>query len=151
MTTKIATPQIRWLIGGDLKRVLEIDGAVYQGDHWSEEDFLVALRERPTIGNVVELRHKIVGFMVYTLAKYHLTINRIAVAPEFQRQGIGRGMIWKLVERLSIQRRDRILCTMREDSEAVYFLRACGFVAQSVVWDEFGDRDGYLMVREVGP
>ena len=71
----------RWMIRRDMPEVLRIEQL--NGQHWGEEDFIDNLRQRNCIGMVLESQENVVGFVVYSLFKTHLTILKLLVHPEW--------------------------------------------------------------------
>lgn len=133
--------QIRWLIRRDMPSVLKIERLCFEFP-WTDEDFMVCLRQRNCIGMVCEYAGEIYGFMVYELHKNRLAILNFAVWPRFQRRGIGRQMIDRLIDKLSQQRRDDILVEIRERNlDAQLFFRLMGFNAISVIRNHYEDTD----------
>lgn len=127
--------------------VLDIEEQCFEFP-WSEEEFIRCLRQRNCIGMVAELSEQVVGFMIYELHKNRLHILNFSVHPEFQRQGIGKAMIEKLVGKLSYQRRSRIMLEVRETNlPAQLFFKDLGFRAVSVLREFYEDspEDAYLM------
>lgn len=138
---------IRWMIRRDMVEVREIESKGFEFP-WSEEDFVRCLRQRNCIGMVAEHEDRVVGFMIYELQKTRLHILNFAVARQYQRLGVGQQMIDKLINKLSHQRRSRILLEVRETNlPAQLFFRECGFRAVSVLRDYYEDttEDAYVM------
>jgi ribosomal-protein-alanine N-acetyltransferase len=138
---------VRWMIRRDMAEVLAIETASFEFP-WCEDDFLRALQQRNCIGMVAEHEGKIVGFMVYELHKTQIHVLNFAVAAEYRRQGIGSQMLYKLVGKLSGQRRTRIVLEVRETNLAAQlFFRAAGFRAISVLREFYEDtpEDAYIM------
>ena len=136
---------VRWCIRRDCPEVLRIDTDSFP-DPWSEDDFLRHLRRRNCIAMVAEYGDRVVGFMVYELEADHLTVARLAVAPECRGRGVGRQLVDKLVGKLSSHRRTRLELVARESNLGGHlFLRACGFRAETVEpdWYEDTGEDGY--------
>lgn len=138
---------IRWMIKRDFPEVLAIERASFDCP-WREEDFLCLLRQRNCIGMVAECDGRVVGFMVYLLEPgcYHL--ENFAVAPDFRGCGVGRQMVRRLIDKLSRQKRDRILLVVRERNlSAQLFFRAVGFRAFCVLHGLYdgSDEDAYAM------
>lgn len=139
--------QIRWLIRRDMDEVLSIEQGSFQYP-WTEEEFLCCLRQRNCIGTVAELDHKIVGFMIYELHKSMLRILNFAVAPDARRNGIGRQMVQRLVDKLSQQRRREIVLEVRETNvPAQLFFGNNSFRAITVLRQHYNDtcEDAYYM------
>lgn len=142
-----ARVHIRWMIRRDMPEVLANDEASYGAvASWDEQTFLRTLRDRNCIGMVAEHGEKVVGHMVYLLHKHCLEVIRFAVAPKWQRLGIGFAMIEKLKSKLSGHRRTRLTFTINEaNQEALHFLKARGFRCTGLLREHFGERDGYRM------
>lgn len=135
------------MIRRDMPSVLDIEEQCFEFP-WSEEEFIRCLRQRNCIGMVAELSEQVVGFMIYELHKNRLHILNFSVHPDFQRQGIGKAMIEKLVGKLSYQRRSRIMLEVRETNlPAQLFFKDLGFRAVSVLREFYEDspEDAYLM------
>ena len=139
--------QIRWLIRRDMPAVLEIEAGSFEFA-WTEEDFICCLRQRNCIGMVAEVAGEVVGYMIYELQKSRLRILNFAVAPGARRTGVGRGMVRRLIDKLSQQRRTEIILEVRETNlPAQMFFKSAGFKAFRVVRDRYDDttEDAYAM------
>jgi [ribosomal protein S18]-alanine N-acetyltransferase len=137
----------RWMIRRDMADVLEIERANFEFP-WVDEDFIRCLRQRNCIGMVAEYEDRVVGFMIYELHKTRIHVLNFAVAPAYQRRGVGSQMVAKLIGKLSAQRRSRILLEIRETNlGAQLFFRENGFRAISVLHSYYDDtpEDAYLM------
>jgi GNAT superfamily N-acetyltransferase len=100
---------VRWMIARDLPAVLDIEAGCGE---WDEEQFRAALRNRTTIGMVAcdpAEEREILGFMVYTLEKKLLVLQKFAVHPEFRRRGIGSALLARLVYKCEQHKRERIV------------------------------------------
>jgi len=168
-------PTVRWLIQLDLPHVVALEQDV-SGLHWQQDDFLDTLRSIDTIGQVAEVDDEVVGFIVYRTgaqeASQEPTLRRlfpaailgakepdffpppvqiellnIAIAPAWQRHGIGQMLIRKPEQKL-FQRGGHIRALVPENNLAMQlFLRDAGYKAAQVRRACFGDQDGYLMLR----
>lgn len=138
--------KVRWMIRSDLSEVLVIDRLCFPNP-WCEEDFLAALRQRNCIGMVAEHEGMIVGSTMYELHKSHLLILNFAVHPEWQRSGVGTAMANRLKNKLSQQRRKRLMLNVREGNlDAQLFWRAQGFEAVEVIRGHYNNgEDAYAM------
>jgi ribosomal-protein-alanine N-acetyltransferase len=142
-----AQVHIRWMIRRDMDDVRRIEAEGFEFP-WSEEDFVRCLRQRNCIGMVAEHDDRVVGFMIYELHRTRLHLLNFAVAKDAQRFGVGRQMLAKLTNKLSHQRRSRILLEVRETNLAAQlFFSRSGFRAISVLKDYYEDttEDAYLM------
>ncbi len=138
---------IRWMIRRDMGEVLDIENVSFEFP-WSEDDFIRCLRQRNCIGMVAEHEERVAGFMIYELHRNRLHVLNFAVSSEFQKRGVGRRMIEKLIGKLSSQRRNRIMLEVRETNLAAQlFFRRLGFRAVAVLRDFYDDttEDAYLM------
>jgi len=143
----------RWLIRRDMPQVLAIESEVF--DHpWSEDEFLVHLRDRQTIGMVAEIGDIIVGYMIYGLRKKALELLNFAVAAEHQRTGVGTAMVNRLTRKLNIERRTDIYTGVWERNiRAQQFFRHHGFRCTAILRGEYdeSDDDCYLMRYTIKP
>jgi len=140
--------QIRWLIRRDMAEVIEIEQQSFEFS-WTEEDFLCCLRQRNCIGMVAEQNNRIVGFMIYELHKASLRIMNFAVANDVRREGIGKRMVQRLVDKLSQQRRKEIILEIRETNlSAQLFFKKSEFKAVKVLRHHYDDttEDAYMMI-----
>lgn len=142
---------IRWMIRRDMCEVLQIEQESFGEAAWTEEDFLRCLRQRNCIGMVAESGPEgetVVGFMIYELHKYRLSVLKFAVGAGHRRQDVGSAMVSKLCSKLSSHRRKAIYTTVRETNlGAQLFLRSQGFRAIEVTRGHYGDdspEDGYV-------
>jgi len=138
---------IRWMIRRDMPEVLEIEQDSFEFP-WNEEDFIQCLRQRNCVGMVAEYDEQVYGFMVYELHRTRLHILNFAVNRSYRRKGVGTQMIYKLVNRLSEQRRSRIMLEVRETNlSAQMFFRNQGFRAVSILRDFYEDttEEAYLL------
>ena len=149
---KLIYPLIQWMIRRDMPSVLAIENECFEFP-WSEEEFIRCLRQRNCIGMVAKLPdEQIIGYMVYLLEPKRLDVLSLAVDPAFQRRGVGRAMIEKLMGKLSEQRRNRLTVMVRESNlNAQLFCRAVGMQCKEIVREAYSanDEDGYLFTKRV--
>jgi len=138
-------PHIRWMIRQDMIEILWIEGQSF--DHpWSEDEFVMFLRERSHISMVAEYHNEIVGYMMYELLRKELHLLNLAVSPDFLRSGVGTAMIKRLIGKLTQRRRNRIITHVTETNLAAQlFLREQGFQATTIHRQAFLGRDEYQM------
>ncbi len=152
-TTKVTAKHydVCWMIRGDMPEVCAIEGQSFEFP-WTEEEFIRCLRQRDTIGSVVRIDDRVVGFMVYSLYPKRLHLLSLAVHPEYRRHGVGHAMATKLISKLAFQRRNRIVCEVRESNlVALNFLKKAGFLATGILKDHYedSDEDAYQMMYRV--
>lgn len=129
---------LRWMIRRDLSEVAAIDEATLV-DNWTEEDYSACLRQRNTIGMVVEIADLVAGFIIYELHRNRLHITRIAVDPAFQGKAVGRTMVERLINKLHEKRRTTLNAYVPErELDAQLFLKALGFKATATFDDYYG-------------
>lgn len=135
---------IRWLIRKDLRTaVCRIDRDSF--DHnWNELEFITLLTGINVIGMVAERDEKIVGYFVYRLHKGWIELIRFAVDPDCRRQGVGRAMAQKVIDKLVKQRRAMARVEVPEhDLAAQLLFREMGFRAEMIRRGD--DYDSYVM------
>lgn len=135
------------MIRRDMPRVLDIERASFEFP-WSEDDFMVCLKQRNCIGMVALCEDLVVGSMIYELHKERLHLLNLAVDPACRRNGVGSRLIDKLIGKLSQQRRFAITVEVRESNlTAQMFFRQHGFKAVLVLRQHYleSDEDAYLM------
>jgi ribosomal-protein-alanine N-acetyltransferase len=143
----LAKAHIRWMIRQDFPEVLRLESACFDNP-WTEDQFIKALRQRHCIGMVLELEGRIRGFMVYELHHDSITLLDLAVDPSYQRSGLGRQLIAKLINKLQSHSRSKINLHVSEiNLRAQLFFKSQGFKAVRVVHDYFeeSNEDLYLM------
>ncbi len=124
---------IRWMVRSDLDSVVAIEKDVYDYP-WSQQEFLISLRQRNCIGMVAERNEEVVGYMVYELHKTRIELLNFAVRARSQRLGVGSAMIEKLKSKLAYERRSKISLEMRERNlDGQLFLRQAGFRCTSIL------------------
>jgi len=132
---------VRWMIQRDMSEVLDIEADGFEHP-WLEDDFRNCLKQRNAIGMVAECEDRVAGFMVYELERSCLRIVNFAVGVEYRRKRVGAQMIFKLMNKLSSQRRSKITCEVGERNlQGQLFFRAMGFEAIAVL-PEFYEATG---------
>ncbi len=143
---------IRWIYRRDMDDVLAIERAAFEFP-WYEEDFIRCLRQRNCIGMVaVDFEERVIGYMLYELHSTGIHVLNFAAAPDARRQGVGRKMAAKLIDKLSPQRRTRITLGVRETNLAAQlFFKALGFRAVAILRDFYAEtaEDAYFFQYRV--
>lgn len=142
------TVRVRWMIKRDFAEVLWIEQATFRYP-WTEQDFCNTLSQRQCIAQVAETPDgAVIGYSVYELDRKRFKLLNLAVAPGYQRSGVGKQLIEKLIGKLSHQNRQSIDVMVRESNlSAQLFFRSLGFKATSIYRDHYQDagEDGYLL------
>lgn len=148
-----ASVHYRWMIRRDMPEVLEIENGSFEFP-WDEDAFIRCLRMRNCIGRTAEINERVVGFMIYEIHKSRFHLLNMAVHKEFRRRGIGKKLLLHLFNKLSDERRNRVMLEIRETNlSAQLFFRAIGFRAISLLRDFYEDtpEDAYLMQYSYQP
>ena len=146
------TVHVRWMVRRDFAQVLEIEETCFEFP-WTEEEFRQCLQERNCLGMVAEYEGRVVGYVIYETPKSRIFVTNIAVHPEFQRHGIARQMIQKLVSKMIYQQRHKIAITIRETNlPALCCFRALGFKAVTVLKNFYEEQneDTYVLQYRLG-
>ena len=136
------------MLRADVTTILEIDEATH-GDPWSEEDLLTVLRGRNNIGQVIEAREEVVGYLCYQLFKDRMAIARFGIDKPELMESMGSILIDKLKQKLTPGKRTKLVTIVRDsDLAAQIFYRDHGFRATAVLkryWRGDTDEDGYRL------
>lgn len=152
MTIRFESPcryriHFRWMLPCDIAEVSEIER--FSGSKgWSEADFATQIRRRNCVGMVAEMNGKIVGFVVYELAKTRIVLLNIGTHIQNRCNHIGQQMVEKLIAKLSLDRRNRICCEIHEKNlTAQLFFRSLGFKAVNILRNFYKETgyDAYVM------
>ena len=152
------TSNTRWMIRRDLDQVTDIERACFGDLAMSGDEIIKRLRHRNVIAHVWDTcwgnpASEIVGWVMYSLSRYHIEIERLAVHPLRQRDGCGSDLIWRMKKKTEIGDRDTLLTYVHESWLAgQLFLRKHGFLATKVIRDmyEFEWRRGTSSYQEEG-
>ena len=134
------------VINLDYPQMMEIEESCFEFP-WSKVDFVRCLRDRNVIGLVAECKEEVVGYIIYECCRDHFHVLNLAVRQDFRGQGVGRGLVERVLRKLSVKRRDRVLVEVRDGNlGAQLFLRSLGFKATKVLYNYYEDTadDTYL-------
>jgi ribosomal-protein-alanine N-acetyltransferase len=134
---------LRAMCEADLPAVLACEQAAYASP-WSEGIFRDCLRVRYTC-LVVETRDMVVGHGIMSVAAGECHLLNVCVHPLFQRLGIARRMLRRLLALARRQQADSAFLEVRvSNGGAIALYRAEGF-------DEIGIRKGYYPAADADP
>ncbi len=139
---------LRWLITADLPQVLQL-AEDFPGLPWGAEDFQECFRSLDTIGKVVEVDGAVIGFLIYQLDREEreVIVRCLAVAPAWQRHGVGLSMVHSLEKKLD-QGYERVSALVPETNLPLQLLlRGAGFRAVRVLRRYYDEEDAYLMEK----
>lgn len=157
------TLHIRWMTPKDVDDVLQIEYNSFE-DHWVADDFKKHLAKKPCISMLAyrgnAYGYQTVGYFVYHMSKTGFELLKIAVHPDFRRQGVGRQMIEKLISKLAGSYRVHAEVTVRDrDVASQMFFRKMGWKPEKVLRRHFPAEeelkleadDGILFAYSVPP
>ena len=134
---------LRGMCEADLPAVLVCERAAY-GSPWSEGIFRDCLRVRYTC-MVAETRDMIVGHGIMSVAAGECHLLNLCVHPLFQRLGIGRRMVRRLLALARRAEADTAFLEVRaSNARAIALYRSEGF-------DDIGIRKGYYPSADADP
>lgn len=114
---------------------------------WGEQHLVRTLHRRPlTFGIGAYLRQgrqrnldfeegTLIGFAVWERTRRRIDVLRLTVHPGHRRRGIGRALLREVLSDLTGQRRRCQLLVCETAQTALFFFRACGFLATSLQRD----------------
>jgi len=143
---------VRLMVRRDLAQVLAIEAKCFEFP-WTDEEFWQCLRQPNCLGMVAEHEGRVVGYIVYETPKNRILVTNIAVDPDFQRHGIARQMVQKLVSKMIYQQRHKVAITIRETNlPALLCFRALGFKAVTVLKNFYEEQneDTYVLQYRLG-
>jgi ribosomal-protein-alanine N-acetyltransferase len=111
----------------ELDRVLEIEHTVF-GDPWPRRFFEEEMRAPESVACVVRHEGRLAGYLMAWALPEELHLGNLAVAPEYQRRGVGGFLLRWLLEEAGRRRARRVSLEVRTSNFAAQELyRAQGF------------------------
>jgi [ribosomal protein S18]-alanine N-acetyltransferase len=143
----------RQLVEADLDQVTELETRLFSPP-WSRQAFMDELEnETFSLAVVVSEVTRIIAYMIgyFIFEQVHLT--NIAVAPEYQKRGIGEWLVRQLIQRSQDEHRQFIhLEVRRSNHNAIRLYTRLGFAAMGVRKRYYEDKeDAILMHLQVMP
>jgi ribosomal protein S18 acetylase RimI-like enzyme len=80
---KEPVPTVSWMKKAHFPDVLAIEEKLRAWEGWSQKVFMENLRDKQTIGVVVEIQWVVVGFSIYKIEENQINIMKFDVTPEF--------------------------------------------------------------------
>ena len=126
--------RIRWMIRRDMPSVMEIENDSFV-DPWEEEEFVEFMikRNRFNCGKVLEVDGLIIGFVLYSLDESYVSLETLAVTPDYRGLGFGSLLLNYVATKLTTSRKETYAEICESDLPAQLFLRANGWRAYRVV------------------
>ena len=147
-TGQSAEPSVRSMRPDDRADVLRIEKASFP-DAWTA-DVLDRMLANGASGHVLEREGRCVGFFLVLLARDHLHLANLAVAPEERRQGIATLALQKIENIAWAYGLPRIELEVRETNLAAQLLyRQSGYRAVEILRSYYPDQDAYKMTKDV--
>ncbi len=148
--------RIRPLAERDVDRLVEIAAGLEQAPQWARGVY-VSLLEDAGRGRIVLIAEdagsgSVAGFVVVRRIAPEAELESIAVAREFQRRGLARGLFLALAGELGRQGIEEILLEVRAGNAAALALyRSLGFVEEGRRRGYYGDpvEDAVLMRKQL--
>lgn len=91
---------IRKMLEKDLSEVERIEQSCFTSDAWSESSFVYAMESDELLSLTAEIDGRVAGYIVVTRI-VEASIDSIAVAPEYRRQGVAEKLIRAALEGFS--------------------------------------------------
>jgi len=143
---------VRWTVRVDYPALAELDRLCFPVAPWDEKDLRDEFIASNRIGQTAELYERTVGWVLYELSKTRIEIVRLAVHPDFRRQGVGASLVARLQSKLSPCRRRALAVDVRETNlDALLFFKAQGFRAYKVARGFYADTSEDAVFMEHRP
>jgi ribosomal-protein-alanine N-acetyltransferase len=144
---------LRSVLPADFEALYLLDQICFEpGIAYSREELARFLGIRTAVGIVAEEGGRTVGFVIgYLAARRVGHVVTLDVHPERRRQGIGKALLEKLLERFSrTGSREARLEVSTENSTAIRFYESLGFRRRRRIPDYYGPgRDALEMLRHL--
>lgn len=134
-----------------LRAVMALERAVFTDD-WPIEAFKEHLEEPSAGGLVVLTNDLLIGYACYQMEKEHLHLTNLAVAPEYRRKSVAKGVLDHILGLARQQACELIYLEVRLSNEAARnFYRNAGFVEIDIVADYYESpaEDAVVMLARV--
>ncbi len=115
------------------EKIFEIEKICFPDDYWSSDSISQSILQRYSLFLVYFVEEKIAGYInVYSIAN-EAELNRIAVLPEFRKQGIGLKLINCAIENLKENNCLKFFLEVRRANlPAICLYKKIGFLEDSI-------------------
>ena len=116
--------------------LMEISAESAEAPHWTREIWVQTLGTGREL-LISEAEYDVAGFVLIAVVAGEAEIESIAVSPNFQRQGVGKGLLTAAIDGLRAKGVEKVHLELRESNQrALRLYRRHGF-------EEVGRRAGY--------
>ena len=144
---------IRPMMPTDLDQVMAIERSSFPFP-WSTGFFLEELRVECARSLVMEIKGRIVGYVLFWLLPDEIDVHNVAVHTEFRRRGIGRVLLGHVVEQGRRRKLPRVTLEVRDSNlPAQKLYESMGFMRTGIRKGYYGDNgeDALVMALFLGP
>jgi ribosomal-protein-alanine N-acetyltransferase len=113
--------RIRSAVPGDAATLVAIERRCFS-DPWSENSFREALESPWTFGLVAHTAGRITGYLIAREVAGTGEVLNLAVAPDFRRRGVARGLLGAGLSYLRKRRVDEVFLEVRESNQSAQAL-----------------------------
>jgi len=142
--------KLEWMTLDHLDRITEIEAAAFSNP-WTRRDFEFALKRSNSICQIVLFTDQLIGYVVgFTVDReYHLA--DFAVAPDFQRQGLGRKTLEMVFDALGTQAQVVSLEVRMSNQVAIDLYKKMGFETVAIRKDYYTGpaEDALVMLKSL--
>lgn len=115
---------------------------------WSKASVMTELEAEHSVGFVVEMHEKTVGFCLLSVIAGEASVLRIAVLPEYRRCGIGNRLLKAALNEAKNRDAEQAFLEVRAENEAAKQLyRSLGFQEFSIRKGYYRDGEDAVMMR----
>ena len=136
----------------DLNQVVALEEQLFTSS-WSYKDFLYELLENDFSFNyVIEDDLKIVGYVGVWMMYEQAQITTIGVAPDYQRQGLGRNMLETIIALTQKHGCEMMSLEVRiSNDKAISLYEILGFHKETIRKNfyQYNQEDAYLMIKRL--
>ena len=136
----------------DIAEVAALEKEIFS-DAWSEAALEESLLQKQTLLLTAFDDKKLIGYLILYYVLEEGEIARIAVEPEYRRQGVGARMLLEMENLCEDKGISKILLDVRESNQTAYsFYEDYGFVQDGIRKNYYTNptEDAILMSREIG-
>lgn len=115
-----------------VKTIVRMEQA-FEVEPWSEHDIRLLAQSQHVIVKTVEFRSYILGYLLYSIYRDGIGIDRLTVVPQCRRFGIGRLFLTHLRAKLKQRGTNELKAAVRESNlDGQLFLKQAGFRCEEI-------------------